>query len=402
MQSTTYPKIFSLLFLAAGLRAETLITEAEFLAAVDESHPAAVALRAPLGQARADLAAASILENPKLLIGREEPEEEPRETVLSLAWRPPLDGRYGLAVDGAKQGLQVAENRFAADLVALRKESRRVFAAWLLAENRNSLLDRHYQKLRELASRMAQRAEVGEESPLDARRFELAATTVAAELAMAEAKLALAKRAAHLWNPAIPQDSRAVLEALPDIPGVLEPWARPDLLAKDNVLARAQIEERLSRRYWSFPEVFIGWKTLRDADLDHAGPVFGFGWEFPLFDRRQADRKKVAEELASAGAELSWSKQQAVADLEVALRAYTTLCQTIRDTREVVAQSDEVLQMGGAAYAEGEYTTTDLLEIWGAVVTTQLALLDLEFEALAAHREIEVAAGQTLPLGGKS
>ena len=52
MQSKTYSKILSLLFAASSLRAETVVTEAEFLAAVDEAHPAAVARRAPLGQAR--------------------------------------------------------------------------------------------------------------------------------------------------------------------------------------------------------------------------------------------------------------------------------------------------------------------------------------------------------------
>ena len=207
---------------------------------------------------------------------------------------------------------------------------------------------------------------------------------------------------AYLWNPDLPRDSRAVLEALPEVPEGLEPWNRPDLLAKIDELEKVQIEDRLSRRFWSFPEVYVGWKTLRDADLDLAGPVYGVDWQLPLFDRRQADRQRVTEELAAAQAELDWSKQKATADLEVALVAYKTLRQTIREARSVAAKSDEVLQMGGAAFAEGEYTTTDLLEIWSAVVTTQLAVLDLEFEALAAHREIEVAVGQTLPLGGTS
>jgi len=379
-----------------------VISEAEFLAAVDEAHPAAVALRAPLGQARAEHANAVNLDNPKLLFSQEDLAEELRETTWSLAWNPPLDGRYGLSVDAAAEGLEGAENRFAADLLALRMETRRVFASWLLAESRHSLLTRHYEKLRVLATRMSQRAEVGEEARLDARRFELATTTVAADLAIAEAALVLAKRSAHLWNPGLPRDSRAVLEALPEIPEGLEPWNRPDLLAKSNELEEAQIEDRLSRRFWSFPEIYVGWKSLRDADLDLAGPVYGVDWQVPLFDRRQADRQRVSEELVAAQAELDWSKQMAATDLEVALLAYETLRHTIREARSVADKSDEVLRMGGAAFAEGEYTTTDLLEIWSAVVTTQLAVLDLEFEALAAHREIEAAVGRILPLGGTS
>jgi len=402
MQSTTCSKILGLLFAASSLRAETVITEAEFLAAVDDTHPAAIALRAPLGRARADRAKAAILENPRLLFDREELEEAPRETTWGLAWSPPLDGRYGLGIDAAEEGLEAAAIRLAADLMTLRKETRRVFASWLLAESRHSLLARHHERLRVLAARMAKRAEMGEESRLDARRIELAATTAAAKLAIAEADLVQAGKAAHLWNPGLPGDARAVLEDLPEIPQGLEAWNRPDLLAKNSVLEKARIEDRLSRRFWSFPEVRMGWKTLRGADLDLDGPVFAFDWRFPLFDRRQADRMRVTEELGAAEADLIWSNQRATVELEVALRRYQALWLALRETRDIASRSDEVLQMGGAAFAQGEHTTTDLLEIWGAVVTTQMAVLDLEFEALAAHREIEVAAGRALPLGGTS
>ena len=90
----------------------------------------------------------------------------------------------------------------------------------------------------------------------------------------------------------------------------------------------------------------------------------------------------------------------AMAELEVALKAYETLHAAVKQAKTVAVASDEVLRMGGRAFASGEYSTTDLLEIWSSVVTTQMAVLGLEFETLAAHREIEAATGAELPLGG--
>src|SRR5688572_22233078 len=107
-------RIVLLFLLAPGALAgqeAPILTEAEFLAAVTEAHPAAVALAGEREIAAAEVLRASLLPNPAVEASIEEPDGAARETTAGVTWTPPLGGRRALQREAAERGLAAAEDR---------------------------------------------------------------------------------------------------------------------------------------------------------------------------------------------------------------------------------------------------------------------------------------------------
>ena len=134
--------------------AQQRVSEAAFLELFETGHAAARALQGDVARAQRALRRAGALANPTLAFAREQPADEVGETTWSLAWRPPLDGRRGLAQDAARSALEAARSDLARDRLALRQELRGVFAAWSLGWERKELLVRQTKRVRELSARM--------------------------------------------------------------------------------------------------------------------------------------------------------------------------------------------------------------------------------------------------------
>jgi hypothetical protein len=73
-------------FTAWAAAAQNVVTEAEFLSALDPSHPAVVAASEEVALARAALIDARSLENPSIAIEREDPGGAGTQTDLMLSW----------------------------------------------------------------------------------------------------------------------------------------------------------------------------------------------------------------------------------------------------------------------------------------------------------------------------
>ncbi len=176
----------AILALASTAGAEA-VTEAEFLSGITAESAAVRALGEGVARAEAARKQAGILANPRVDFWREQPEENPRVTNWTLSWTPPLDGRYSLGKKSAGLGLAAARERLLVDKAGLRRELRAAFAAWSLAFERREVLKWQLGSVRGLAEAERQRARVGEESGLSARRFTLAEAEVRSALAVAEA-----------------------------------------------------------------------------------------------------------------------------------------------------------------------------------------------------------------------
>ena len=168
----------SALALAPTARAQT-VTEQEFLSAFTEESTAVRALTEGVARAEAARRRAGLLSNPRVDFWREQPDANPRVTNWTLSWTPPLDGRYGLGKQGADAGLNAARERLSAERASLRREVRAAFAAWSLAFERSEVLRQMLERVHTFAEVERQRARVGEESGLSARRFTLAEATEA-------------------------------------------------------------------------------------------------------------------------------------------------------------------------------------------------------------------------------
>jgi outer membrane protein TolC len=393
------------LVVAGGLAAETSVSEERVLAAFDGSHPAARAQAGELGAAEAEHRRARLLSDPRLEVGREELESVERETVWAVAWTPPLDGRRRWAIRAAEAAVEAEEGGLAASLLDLRREVREVYADWAAGAARADLLSEHTARLGALAERMRRRTEAGEESRLDAGRLTIEHESYTAALSGARAAAvgARARVAAWLVDDGLDvSNATPALPELPEVPTGIDPTALPDLRAALARVAEAAAVERLSRRVASAPEILVGWKSVEATGSDISGPVVALSWTVPVLDRRRADRMAAESAVATAQAHQDWVTRRAGGDFVAAVAAYEELRHAARSAGSSRANLDAVAMAATAAYEQGESTVTDLLDSLRAVVEARLRALDLYFAALAAHRQLEVAAGLPLTSGDLS
>jgi len=380
---------------APAAQGEEFLTENEFLGALAEEHPAVAAQMGRVAAAEAARRRAKIFANPTLEFTAEGPQGTLREDSWSLAWAPPLEGRRRLSISAAESGLAAARSALASKQLELRLQMREVFAAWALSQERRDLLAIHTDRLEALARRMEDRAEGGEESGLSARRVRLEATDARASLAVAEADLSRSRFNVLAWSPTMGLN-RPARPALPTPPTALDVAGRRDLEAHRFEVEQTRLEEQLSRRFMRFPQLLVGWKTLKQAEVQLDGPVFGFTWSVPLSDRQQAGRLQAAQQHRVAEARLAFATQQAEANVAAAATTYRRLRSAALEMAAGTRNLGRMIEGAVAAYEQGESGITDLLDTVRSVISTELAELDLLAATLRAHRDLEAATGLTL------
>jgi cobalt-zinc-cadmium efflux system outer membrane protein len=373
------------------------LTEEEFLAAVTETHPAALALAGERELAAAEVVRASLLPNPTVEASIEEPDGAARETTAGVTWTPPLDGRRALRREAAERGLAATESRLEAARFRLRLDLRTVYARWAFAWERRELLAAHLARVGELAGRARARAEAGEIPGLAARRFTLEEAQARADLGRAEARLAAARAALGAWYPGIAQDARPAALPLPPPAGAVPDLAgRPDLAAREREVERAEALRRLSGRIFEAPSLGLGWKRVEDRSAEASGPVVSAGWTVPLFDRRQADRQEAEARLSTARAELELARVQAQAERAGALAAFERLRAEAAEAGRAAAGTGDLLAGASASYQLGESGLTDFLDTLRAALAARIAALEIREAAVDAQRDLEAAAGRPL------
>jgi outer membrane protein TolC len=312
-----------------------------------------------------------------------------------VTWTPPVDGRRALRRVAAEKGLAVAESRLAAARLRLRLDLRAAYASWAFAWERRELLAAQLSRIGELAERARARARAGEIPGLAARRFTLEEAQARAELGRTEARLASARSALAAWSPGIPPNARPVLPPLPTAAGTVADLAsRPDLVAREREVERAEALRRLSARIFEAPALGLGWKRIEDRSTDVSGPVVSAGWTVPLFDRRQADRREAEARLSTARAELELARIRAEAERAGTLAAYGLLQAEAARAGQAAEETKELLAGAAASYQLGESGLTDLLDTLRAALSARIAALEIREAALAAQRDLEAATGR--------
>lgn len=376
-------------------------TEAAFLEILDEEHPAFMALTDRLGAARAERKQAGVLTNPAFGVEHEAPEGSTRQTTWTLAWTPPLDGRRGLRVRATKEAETAARMELEAEKLELRLGLRAVYARWALAHERREVVASHLQLVQRLASQMRARATAGEESGLAARRFDLARFEVESEFARAEAEELEARSEVVGWWSELPSEALPTLPSLPEVSAEMTLTERPDLEARKHDLEAAKARARLARRVLAFPELGVGWQRQEDQGQEFEGPTYALSWNVPLFDRQQADRIAADSRLSAAQARLEYSTVRARADFAGARAAYERLRASALEISNGVQETDTVIESAALSYRLGEASVTDLLDTLDSVLASRVAAFELYEAALAAHRNLEIAAGRPLTATGE-
>ncbi len=389
------------LFFAAQARGQE-ITEEQFLAPFTGSHAAVRSLEGDLSASQAALRRASTIANPRLEIAQERPEENPRQTTWSLAWTPPLDGRFGLGRKAGEAGQSAAQHRLVAETARQRADIRSAFADWSLAAERLGVFERQARLVGGLAEQAREQARVGEESGLLARRLWIAGAEARSMARLGEAGYARAEAGARAWRSDLPADARPARVDLPELPSGIEASAAPAVLASRHEVEQADLEHRRQRRFLGFPELQIGWQELEDVGSSGAsvgGPVFGLGWSIPLFDRAQANRAEAGRRIRISEAQLQLATARAEADIAGGAAEYIALVAAAREAEQGTQEVERVIEAAVAAYRAGEATLTDLLETLRSAFGAHLHAIEVRRAALDAHRRLETAVARPLRLG---
>lgn len=363
-----------------------VVTEAEFLSVLDETHPAVRESAEAVGLAEARLLAARTFDNPVLEAVREDPAGPIGQTDVLVSWQIPGAARRP-EIEAREGEIGAARRRLAHDLLGYRLAMREAYAGWAVAAARWQRLSIQAERVESLAEREASRAERGEASGLQARRLRLAAATLRSRVALAAGASERAKAEAAAWHPGLPADARPVLPELPEAPSLDGADTRVRAARAD--LDAAELAEFATRPFAASPEVTLGWRRqdLTPGAVD--GPIFGVAWSVPLFDRRQAARQTAGAALEAARARLELAERESTAARVAARINFARLAAALAEARQELGATERMLDGAEAAFRQGEASLTDLLETHRSVTEAELAVLDLHEAALAAHRELE-------------
>ena len=375
---------------AGGAQDPRLLTEAEYLSALDEKHPAVRESAQALARAEARVTAARTFANPVLEGIREDPAGPIGQTDILVSWQIPGAER-GPEIEARESEAQAVRTRLAHEFRTYRLAMREAYAGWAVANARRQRLAARAERVESLARREAARAEGGEASGLEANRLRLAAATLRSRVVLAEVASEGARAEAAAWRPDLPVDTYPVLPDLPQAPSL--DGVGTGVRAAEADLAAAELAREATRRTIASPEVTFGWRRqdLTPGAVD--GPIFGFAWSLPLFDRRQASRKTASAGLEAARARLELVEREMTVSRGAASNNFARLSAALAEARQELSRSDRMLDGAEAAFRQGESGLTDLLEIHRSVTEAELAVLDLHEAALAAHRELERLAG---------
>lgn len=376
-----------------GARAQIQIREQDVLDAVGSGHPALRALQGLTAEARGELAAARRWDNPAVWVEREAYDDDLTETRVGVSLSLPFDGRRSLRGRAADYGLTAAEAEATAAALTLRAQIRADYAGWYVLSQRLHA----YRKVRELATELSRmmedRAQAGEASRLELRRLQLAAAELEALEAAADAESESARRLMIRWHPGTAENSEPIAPALPPAPDVIDVHGRPDVVASLNRRWQYDTQRRLSGRWFRLPDVDVGWI---DQSQSSGGTLVGLSWKIPLFERGQGDGAAARSRAAAAAAAYDDDTLRARLEWTAARDSYERLRATALAQAEYAALSDSIIMAATAAFRAGELGITDFLESLRSVQASRVAALDLYASALAAHRRLELAAGQPL------
>ena len=377
-----------------------VVTEAAFLEAVGPEHPAWLSLEGDLAKAEAEVRRAGTLPNPTLGFGREAPDGLPAENTWLLTWRPPLDGRRGPTRAAAEAGARAARADLSARRLRVRGELRRAYAGWALATAQLAVVESHAERIERAAEVLRRRAESGESSGLAARRVALSAEGARAARARAVAEHARAVAEIRgLW-PGAPEGAQPELPPFAANPAVTDVSGRPDLVALEEGVEQADLQAKALGRFWGFPELGLGWQTLRGLGAKVDGPVFTASWSIPVFGRDQGRRARAEGRARVLAAHHQLVRSRAEAEMEGARAAWHALRGAALSAAEAADDGQAVVRGTVASFEAGEADVTDLNDALRAAFDADLLALELRGEALAAERALEAALGRPLTTGG--
>lgn len=278
--------------------------------------------------------------------------------------------------------------------LALEIETRRVFLALVLAQDRRERLVAARSELASVADRVRGRVAAGAQSDYDAARLEVELARIDAEIATTEADVTSASRAlAQLaaradWSPR----ARATIASLAsepiasssidDVPAVRV--ARLEVVGGERDVRRAELDR--------IPEIRLGVGAYLTTDGDSGSAYVGLSAPLPLFDTGEAEVRRARAAHTAAQARLASVEaivHGRLASAEASLSARRDALRALDD--RVSVRLPALRSMAEAAYALGSSGIFELLDAFRAELEIGLARIDLAARVVEAQIDVRAA-----------
>lgn len=343
--------------------------------------------------------------NPAVSLSREElgrGDDDYRENTFSVRQTLEWPGRTAARGRAAARRTAAARSTFRADSLRLLLEVRRAYLEAAGAERRVEVLREAASVFREAVEDGEARREEGDVSGYELRRLKLERARLEQRLAGARIERDAARRG--LAARILPNSDTATVSTrgLPDgrPPDVEREAAlaaalrRPGVTASRRAVEATGAEARATRlRRVPDLELTGGYKTQSD---DFDGPVLGVSLRLPVFDRKSGAVQAAEARRSAAAARLALDRREARNDALRALDRYRSVRRRSRVVGEdLLAPSEDLLEIARTAYAAGEMELVGLLDGADAWLESRLTAIRLRTELWRAWRELERAMGGT-------
>lgn len=385
----------------AAAQSVSTVTEVQALARLSAASPRARAIRAAIGLAEADAAAARRLPNPSLASTRETAAGV-TEVITAVAQPlPVLTGRRTLEIGAAAALVDAATSRADEAMRRARAELRLAYLDLATAQARERELARSRDRYQELSDVLARREAAGDASGFDRLRAERERLEADTDRLTAATERRRAQGAlAAFFADGTAAESLSVDETpsprgdLPDAMALFEQADRSrgelQALRREQDAARFSVRAA-DRRRLPEPEVIAGTKT---SSSGATGAVVGVQATLPLFDRGRVERGMALARENMASARLDAFRQ--------ALQAQVVTARDVVTARRAAADAyrggsgrlaGEIERIARLSYDAGERGLLDLLDAHRAAVAARLRQGDLDHAARQAEIELEFLTG---------
>jgi cobalt-zinc-cadmium efflux system outer membrane protein len=397
---------FALALVPAGAGAQTVrLTESEAVAQLGAESPRALAARAAVEVARADVLAAARWPNPRVTFNREAVAGV-AENMFMVAQPLPVTGRRRFAISAATARVEASSARADEQMRRVRADLRLAFTDLWVAQERELEFLRNRERLNELAGILGKREDAGEAAGFDRLRAEREVFEVDASRGIAAGERAEAQAilTSFMAAPRDPPSIEAVRPAAPAglLPTVDELMARAetsrgDLVALARELEAADFAQRAAERLRiPEPEVVAGTKTSNAAGGD-VGSIVSVHATLPLFDRGRPERAAAQARARQARTEADVLRQTIRAQI-TGWRGAVVDRRAVADRhRAALAGTDQIERIAQVSYEAGERGILEVLDAYRTSSSARIRQAELDSAVRQAEIELEFVSGWELP-----
>jgi outer membrane protein TolC len=316
----------------------------------------------------------------------------------------PITGRRSSLREAGRLAVAAVEADAAFELAGLQADLRQAFTVLLAVQQREAVLTRGADDLRQLIELLRAREQAGEGSRYDRLRGERALVDLEADLAAIGIERAHARAdLAVFLGPDVPPDTvvvRGDLEPATPPPPVDSVVAkalalRADIRAGDLTVRQFE-EERQAASAQRLPTPTLGYGLKRSGagDVAHNGYQLSLDLSVPLFNRGQSAAALAVAQAARATAETAFLRLRVETEVRARHAVLALQEQRAARYRQSVADAAEPLAaIARVAYEEGELGILELLDAGRQLLDARLRLLELAAVTRLAAIELDRAIG---------